>query len=375
MKMRKQMAEEEKPGGAYDEGNDPQFQGAPHMADGGYVDDDPQMLGDLTKGTSSQVAPAPIAPPPPQTINQDGKQYAFSPGQQGALTVQNQGVPPPSLLTAPPPVAKSIRLPGMPEGVGPDEIAAYLARQKGQLNKYGPEAQMALQQQLTDRQNSLGNRATEGLNGFGDALMMGVARAGNPGWQQQFQAKEQQNAENQMGALRGAGEANIKRTEAGMSLDRMDPKSDLSKSAQNTYAPLFQKLGYQPAAIRGMSSANIENALSLMTQFGGEQIKAEIQRMQFGLENKKLDASLANINSDIENRKQERSLEQSKMQHEARQQFSNMPWYSHITNRTALKSAEQDAGLGAYTPDVMAYADKHGITPDQALRVKKARGG
>ncbi len=248
----------------------------------------------IDSGGSSDTAKmnGAVPNPPPQIINQDGKQYAFRPGEHGSMTATPQ----------PPPAAAQQPLPGMPPGVSPDEIEGYLGKQRGQLAKYGADDQMAQQARINMSRNSLPYQVADAGKGFADALMTGVARAGNPNWQGQFEQQQNEAGNQNLATMRGANEANLKQTEAGMNLDKMDAKSTLSKSSQQTYAPLFQKLGYPPEAINKMSAANIENALGLMTQYGGEQVKAEIQKMQMQLELAKIQSMAANTRSEMGHR-------------------------------------------------------------------------
>lgn len=253
------------------------------------------LMGGLIPGASQ---PMQAAPPMPKIINQGNKQFEFMPGDNGSLMTKRE--PPPNAgLINPPPVtpAKSI-LPGMPAGVTPDDLPTYLNKQRVSMNKYGPEEQMALQKSLTDRRNGLGYKVTSGAKGFADALMMGVARAGNPGFQQQFENQENLEGQQRMNTLQKANEGNLQRTQANMSLDTMDPSSALSKEAQNTYAPLFQKLGYPESALTNMSASKIENALSLMTQLGGAEIQAQIKEYELEIERARLQGTLGKQESD-----------------------------------------------------------------------------
>lgn len=233
-------------------------------------EEDPQLLDSLTQGTSAPMMapvpkmPIPISPPP-------------SPVQQPA--------------EPPPPMQAPVKLPGMPSGVTPDEISGYLTKQRQNVNKFGPDQQMELEKNLLSRRDSLGSRLTSGAKGFADALMMGVARAGNPGWQQQYEGRQDQIARESMDNFKSAREGNLKQVEAGMSLDKMDPQSPLSQESRETYAPLFEKLGYPPEKLDGMSAANIESAMSLMTQFGGMEIQAAIKQYELEIERARLAAA------------------------------------------------------------------------------------
>lgn len=287
-----------------------------HMAGGGYVDDVPQSI--ITPPSDQPMARLPTASAtadempdiPPKTINADGRQYSFTPGPNGSLT----SAAAPSLAPKPlVPEAPQKTLPGTSNVLASKELEDYLSGKMGQIAKYGAGDQMALQNNINASRNSLPYKVADAGKGFADALMMGVARAGNPNWQGQFEAQQNEAGNQNLATMRGANEANLKQVEAGMSMDKMNPTSPLSKEAQQTYAPLFQKLGYQPSAIGKMSAANIESALGLMTQYGGEQVKALIQAKQMEIDQEKTRAMLANIESEAKNREAERDLEAKKM--------------------------------------------------------------
>lgn len=236
-------------------------------------EEDPKLMGDLTPGTSQQVAPVQAPSPTVAPLHED------PPAQ------------PKSAPVAPTAPIVSPRLPGMPAGVGDADIKEYLNRRREGFDRFGPDQRMKLQSDIDARQNSFGNKATSGLKGLADAIMAGVAGAGNPGWQQAYDDQERQFAQGKIGALKDARAMNTENVQAGMTLDQMDPSSDLSRAKQAAYAPLFQKLGYQPSALRGMSAANIDSSLALMAQFGGMEIQATIKKYELEIERARIAAA------------------------------------------------------------------------------------
>lgn len=250
---------------------------------------DPQLMSGLTPGTS-QPPMTPLPVPLTKTINQDGRQYQFTPGENGMLV----STPPPKPPIPPQVKSKAISL--SPEKM--DEIMGYLDQKKQQINQYGAQDQMAQQDLINEHRSSLPYKLGDAGTTFADAIMQGVARAGSGGFNQGFKNQQNLMAQEQMNALRGAEASNLRGVEAGMNLDRMDPSSVLSKTAQETYAPLFQKLGYPPEALKNMSGATIENALSLMTQMGGAEVQAKIKEYELEIERARLQGSLSKQASD-----------------------------------------------------------------------------
>lgn len=289
-------------------------------------------------------------------------------------------VPPPTMAApapmpaAPPPQ----KLPGMPPTVTPDDLTPYLALQKQQTQRFGPDETIALQKSLNDRQDSFANRLTSGAKGFADALMMGVARAGNPGFQQAYDQGEQQFAQNQMATLKDARDANFKQVESGMTIDRMDPNSPASRSSQQAYAPLVAKLGYPPEALKGMSAANIDNTLQLMAAYGGKEIEAMIKEYELAIERARLGQANAKAQSEKEIAAENQRIQAAKDlsgQKEPSKFFGLFGGGPTDASEKGTQYLEEKLDAADITPDVAEYAKKHGITPQKALEIKRARGG
>lgn len=255
-----------------------ELEDAPHMARGGTV---PDLLGDLTPGASTQAAPVDNVSPLPTTLPKVS---------ENALALPSRPAPSP---------AQAPRLPGFPD-LSPQDLDNVFGKYRNAIQKYGPEEGLNLEQDIATQENSFPSRLTSGLKGFADAIMMGVAGAGNPGWEQQYQQAQTLKGQRKLDALKNAGQLNMQQTEAGMTIDKMDPSSELSKVAQATYAPLFQKLNYQLSALKGMSAANIESALALMAQFGGAEKQALIKEFELEIERSRMAAAAGKTASEEE---------------------------------------------------------------------------
>src|SRR6202142_58334 len=158
--------------------------------------------------------------------------------------------------------------PQAPLNVDPNAITNYLSQQKAALGKYGPEQQMAVSNDILGRQNGVRGTIANAGAGLADALMQGVARAGNPGFQQNLQNRQDKQAELQLNALKGAREANVQNVEQGSKLDAMDPNSAQSKAAQASQGLFLSALGFDPKTISKMSAAQIPEAISTIKDLG-----------------------------------------------------------------------------------------------------------
>lgn len=153
----------------------------------------------------------------------------------------------------------------------PSPVQSYLGAQKAQLNKFGPEEQLALQQNLMKQRNGILPTAGRALGTLGDSIMQGVARAGNPGFAAQIEGRQQGMAKEQMDALQNAGKLNTERTEANQKLDAQDPRSAVSKVAQQTWGVLLARNGFKPEQIANMPAS----AIAALTGQTVEALKAE----------------------------------------------------------------------------------------------------
>ena len=194
------------------------------------------------------------------------------PGDQPIFDPQS-GMPP----VAPAPVAP--QAPSLP---------AYIANQKAQIDQYGPEQQQAVTQGILSAQNGVQGRLANAGTGLADALMQGVARAGNPGFQQNLQNRQNSQANMRLEGLKGAREANLQNVEAGSKLDQIDPTSAVSNSKRQAYGPVLQALGYSPERLAKMPASEIDNTLNILQQTHGKELEAAWHQVENQMKSKEL---------------------------------------------------------------------------------------
>lgn len=146
------------------------------------------------------------------------------------------------------------QLPGMGPEVNPDDFDKYLGNARQEGDKYGPQEQIALENQLQSSRRSPLNITGHALSTLGDSLMQGVAGAGNPGFEAGLQNKEQNISNERLGTLKSAHEQQMQEVHNHMGLDAKDPSSALSKNAQRSYGPLLEQLGLTKDDVLGMSA-------------------------------------------------------------------------------------------------------------------------
>lgn len=222
--------------------------------------------------------------PTPQGSTDTVKGYAYGgmPGEE-----EKMGLPPVQPQVPPIQFNPQAGLPPTPPMAPQTPIQAlnspqnYLGAQKAQLNKFGPEQQLALSQNLINQRQSLPQKGAVALGGIADALTRVGGGQSNYGGQIQ----EQQNklAGEQVGALEKAGTQNIARTEANQRLDAMDPRSPLSKVAQQTWGPLLAQNGFKPEQIANMPAASIAALTGQSVEALKAKAEAEMAKATLGL--------------------------------------------------------------------------------------------
>lgn len=227
-------------------------------------------------------------------------------------------------------------------GHSQEALQDWIQGQERQLDEYGPEKEKEAVQNALESENSLGSKLGRAGAAFSDALMQGVAEAGNPGNLQNIENEQQKRAEMQANLIPTLANMNTAQMSAKQKLQEFDPQSPLSQVAQKTYAPLFQKLGYPPEKLKSMSASDIKTALSLMTDYGGKEVEAKIKEFELSLNSQRVAAEVAN-------QERQRELEEKKLKADASANIlkgSSFPFVgpSHAQKQEAIKSLANISG-------------------------------
>lgn len=259
------------------------------MAAGGIVQPspfkEPELMGDLTAGSSNQP------------LMRDF--LKFNPPAKVEVPPLNV----PKLAEAP----KAALAPREATQIAPtaagnaNPMADYLSGLRSKVDEFGPDKQRAVADYLMKQQGSFGNRLGQALANFG-------------GTGAQYSEANQRKLENAMRIGKEYNEGKMGQVESKMKIDMMDPSSPISKQAQSTYAPLFEKLGYKSDAILKMPASEIKSALAMAVESGGKEMENLIKlyeaQANIGLRQGALEASAQEAS-------QKAGLEESKLKQEA----------------------------------------------------------
>lgn len=302
----------------------------------------------------------------PGVSGDDGADFLSKLQAGTAMTPETPKFNPQAGLPPPPPA---------PVAMPNNDIGAYLSQQQQQIGQYGPEQQMAVSNDILQRQNGLQGRIANAGTGLADALMQGVARAGPSNFQGNLQNRQDKQAQIQLEALKGAREGNVQNVEMKQKLDAMDPNSAQSKAAQASQGLFLSALGFDPKTISKMSAVQIPEAISTIKDLGIKDRELAVAKFKAQIE----------ANALAETGRHNRAEEGVKGQ-EIRtgelEKAAAVPFMSRVAQAVGLNPAGAKLQSEAVPesgntmpPDVLKYAATHSITPQQALAIKNKRLG
>ncbi len=309
----------------------------PGYAEGGMVDPN-DLLGQIAPAGTGLLSPSPAPQPPDQA-------------------------PIPA-----PPIAP-MAAPKAPISTGPAPTDADYMAKANKLLGLDANQTASFMKMLGDRSQKA--QLGAGIAGIGDAIASGGTLGKvNPG---ALNKSEEliSNRENAgvagMQTIRGNQE---KAQELGDKLQSRDPKSPLSKYAQRAYAGVGKKIGL-----------DLSNApASLIADVTGKGVDAlntemlnQMKLMQLDLQKKTLEATTAN-------QKSERDIATAGRRSEAAKALAGRSTLQSIAGAIPFTAAnkakstlESEMNMGNYGPDVLSYAQKHGISPEEAQSIKDKR--
>lgn len=254
----------------------------PGMAMGGLVD--PYGVDSGDSGTGSGIQGAPPMP-----------------------TLPPIGTPPPPIAppVSPQPQAPALVPPSASSPSGSNDLQDFLSKQNAGLDKYGPEQQMAVEQDILKRRHGLGSITGNAMTGFADALMQGVARAGSSNFQQNLQNRNDKTEEGMRTAMQNAQTGKVAQLNQQMKLGEIDPNSPLSKMAQKANASTLMEAGVPAKAIPFMPASLISDIGTKNITLLDDRVKMQMEQA-FRMAGLQLQAE--QIHATIGNQQAERRL-------------------------------------------------------------------
>jgi hypothetical protein len=316
----------------------------------------------MAQGMAMQNAGAPStppaggAPPPPTDIAQAGE--TATKGDQDTDTKIADSHP----------------------GLAPGALDSYIQGQEKGVDKFGPDKQAAVMDMIAKQNNSLGNRIGRGGSAFADAIMQGVARAGNPGFLKSYDDRQKTLADRAIEGGKSLNEQQQTGLKEKQGLEEMSPATPLGASNLPMLQSVAKMYGMSPSAVASLAKTNPKTAIDMLNkvgEFATGKMKAEVEQelkileIQVQQANAQAMQGIARSGKDIEAKKEQTEKDKAILG-----AGSPLNPFNPVTHQQK-KAALSDLGGGGqtFTPDVTAYAQKHGITPEQAQTVKNKRTG
>lgn len=317
----------------------------PGYAEGGAVDDPNADLRLLEPPGAGVIAPS-VAPAPPPPITPAPMPAAPPPA--AAPPIPAAPVPAPSSAPYESAAAKTL-------GMDPAALEAY-------LNK------------------TMRPTAGEAVGRVGATLGDALSRAGgsNANYLEQFNKNQQQTKENLAGipekvAARGKEKFGLEHE-----LETYDPNSPFSKVMQGANRELLKSMGATDADVAKLPAAAINDIASHKVELKKALAEIELtgtyKAAELGFQQSQLK------NTEAYQKEQQRLAAEQKQQEAAKTLQSEGLW-KRLSNKVpfvgnpAEDVLKKEAGIGVYEPDVTAYAQKHGISPEAAQAIKDKRTG
>lgn len=317
---------------------EPVMDQVPGYAEGGVVDPN-DLLGQIAPAGTGTLAPSPAPQPPDQAP-----------------------------IPAPPPIAP-MAAPKAPISTGPAPTDADYMAKANKLLGLDANQTASFMKMLGDRSQKA--QLGAGLAGIGDAIASGGTLGKvNPG---ALNKSEDIISNRENAGLTGMQTIRSNQKEAqelGDKLQARDPNSPLSKYAQKAYAAVGKKIGID------LSHASA----SLIADVTGKGVDALNTELQNQLKLMNIDLQKEQLKALNANRQSEREIATAGRRSEAAGKLANRSTLQTIagaipftTANAAKKELESEMKLGEYGADVTAYAQKHGISPEEAQTIKDKR--
>ncbi len=227
------------------------------------------------------------------------------------------------------------------------DMLGYMKQQEAQIDKYGPDQEKAVMDSIVKGRGSLGRGVAHAGATFADALMQGVAGAGNPGFARNLDENQARLDEMRLKEPQVEQSMNAQNMGAKEKLAGMTSQSPLGASMTAPLAAFFKRVGVpdseipkmlaNPAAARGV----VEPFAAIMTAEDKMKMETMLRQLELSQRNEQMRGTLANQEAQT-------ALDKSKQEQDALKTISNQgPLDSILHNRFTKegKALREKAGI------------------------------
>lgn len=234
-------------------------------------------------------------------------------------------------------------------GHQPEDLESYIADQTAQIDKYGPEQEKAVMDSIIKQRGSLGRGIAHAGATFADALMQGVAGAGNPGFARNLDENQARIDEMRLKEPQTEQAMNAQNMGAKERLAGMSSKSPLGASQTAPLAAFFKRAGVPESEIAKML-ANPAAARAVVEPFASVMTAEDKLKMETMLRELELNQRGEQMRGTLANQQEQQDLAEKKAQADAAEKLSKLGMIGrNITNRDeAAKLKELSEGTGPF---------------------------
>lgn len=257
-------------------------------------------------------------------------------------------------------------------GLQPDELTPYLKGQESQVDQFGPEKQAALMQHLQQGYKSPGNILAKGGATFADALMQGVARAGNPGNLQAINENENRSMDRAADMGKNLNAQKLQAIKEKMGLESQSAKTPLGGShaaaAQFLAKQVFpnikpaqlQAIGQNPQALSAILGPGVDLQKALAEVESSKQFRmAQLDLQSAGLEqtgqHQKAEENIAQQGKDLEKEKEEEQALKETAEHPILHPINAMRASSRLGEKALGAPSFQKTATNKKTGEKMGF--------------------
>jgi hypothetical protein len=204
-------------------------------------------------------------------------------------------------------------------GHQPEDLAGYVKGQEAQIDKYGPEQEKAVINNILQSQGSAGNRAARGFAGLGDAIM-GVAGKTGPGFLNSLENREQNQNKMALESIPQLQGMNEKNMAAKQALEGLTSTSPLGASQTPGITAILKQLGIPDSEIPKIvqNPAAAKAILEPMVTYGSEKEKTKaamiLKEIEVAQQQAQLAATVANQKAVLANTASNESMQRQQEQ-------------------------------------------------------------
>lgn len=326
----------------------------------------PQGMNPATQTMGIGAPPAGGSPPPPTVLPQEKPLTSMVDDDEGGYDKQEEDGG--EKIVDSHPLAQ---LPG------------YIQNQEQQVDKWGPDKQAALMQHLQEGYKSPGNIIAKGGASLADAIMQGVARAGSGGNLAAINERENQNLNRAQDMGKSLQAQNLEALQKKQGLEGLSSSTPLGASQSgpaqflakqlwpNIPPEKLKEIGQNPQAL----AAILPPGVDLKKALAEIENTAAYRQAEIGMQKATLANTAEHEHAEEHLTQQGKDIEKEKATREALAETAKHPILHPVNAFKANQALANAGGIGdsQFSPDVMSYAQKHGISPEKAQEQKMRR--